>query len=564
MRFLSIFLLLTATFTHGLLLSSFGRMRTLRMSIDSVSRLYENNLIEVSQRELTFTNPIPNWIQGTLLRNGPACFGTIDGAEVDRKYTHLFDGLSKLTSFNFDSLGKKVTFSTQFLKSNLYKKIIIEKGDIPPIPTTGPIEPPFTKLQNILGLFDSGFENPVVNVNQMGGKGGPWVAVTDAPVLMEFDPVTLETKSKPTYINSITSIGGIEIFSTAHPKNDVNSNIENSYNYFLELRPFPVPFAPTSNIAHIVKTNRDYQRTVVGSVNVGEGLVPYVHDISITEKYAILCLWPMLVDPSLLINGIGMLPQMIWDGDKTPTKIFVFDLKKTNGAPIAMYEAPGIFAYHHINAQENVDNEGCHTISVDVIGYRTPAIVNGENGFAYVERMRDPETRKLVEHEGEFIRFNLPLHTEAAVTPLKVGMESHLTLNTNKQQLFIELPVTNPRYRGIPYKYAYGVTRDGGDMHGAIVKHLIEVSRCNVATSNDEVSAAVWSSPNCFPSEAIFVPNPEATTEDDGVLLSQVYDSNRQESFLLLVDARSMTEVSRAYLGIICPYSFHGQFAYAN
>ena len=81
-------------------------------------------------------------------------------------------------------------------------------------------------------------------------------------------------------------------------------------------------------------------------------------------------------------------------------------------------------------------------------------------------------------------------------------------------------------------------------------------------STQKDVTALTWSSPYCFPSEAIFVPDPTdpLEEEDSGVLLSQVYDGVRQESFLLVLNAKDMKEIGRYYTGIRCPVSFHGQF----
>jgi torulene dioxygenase len=47
--------------------------------------------------------------------------------------------------------------------------------------------------------------------------------------------------------------------------------------------------------------------------------------------------------------------------------------------------------------------------------------------------------------------------------------------------------------------------------------------------------------------------------EDDGVLLSQVYDGDKRDTFLLVLNAKTMAEIGRFYTGLICPVSFHGQ-----
>ena len=171
-----------------------------------------------------------------------------------------------------------------------------------------------------------------VNVAQVGGAEGPWVGITDAPILLEFDLEDLSTKKLLKYRNAITSTGGVELFSTAHPCYDRkgvtavcirdmfvlihtyidtyihtymyvhtylhtytciyhtytcihqlayflhyyedNTHIRtykhallggNLYNYFLECR----PLGDSSNKAHIVKTNKNLERTIVGTVELG-------------------------------------------------------------------------------------------------------------------------------------------------------------------------------------------------------------------------------------------------------------------------------------------------------
>jgi carotenoid cleavage dioxygenase-like enzyme len=41
----------------------------------------------------------------------------------------------------------------------------------------------------------------------------------------------------------------------------------------------------------------------------------------------------------------------------------------------------------------------------------------------------------------------------------------------------------------------------------------------------------------CYPGEAVFVPSPDSSAEDEGVLPSVVLDANKHRSFLLVLDA---------------------------
>ena len=50
-----------------------------------------------------------------------------------------------------------------------------------------------------------------------------------------------------------------------------------------------------------------------------------------------------------------------------------------------------------------------------------------------------------------------------------------------------------------------------------------------------------------YASEPIFVPNPEGTEEDDGIVLANVMNSNPgQLPFLLILDAHTFDEIARA------------------
>jgi torulene dioxygenase len=60
------------------------------------------------------------------------------------------------------------------------------------------------------------------------------------------------------------------------------------------------------------------------------------------------------------------------------------------------------------------------------------------------------------------------------------------------------------------------------------------------------------------PGEAIFVPDPEGTDEDDGVLLSVVLDGFKEMSYLVCLDAKTMKEIGRAECGCPVGFGFHG------
>ena len=78
-----------------------------------------------------------------------------------------------------------------------------------------------------------------------------------------------------------------------------------------------------------------------------------------------------------------------------------------------------------------------------------------------------------------------------------------------------------------------------------------------------ETDAVTWSEDGCYPGEPVFVAAPDGQGEDDGVLLSVVLDAHRGNSFLLVLDAATLTELARAEVPHHIPFGFHGQFARA-
>jgi carotenoid cleavage dioxygenase-like enzyme len=70
-----------------------------------------------------------------------------------------------------------------------------------------------------------------------------------------------------------------------------------------------------------------------------------------------------------------------------------------------------------------------------------------------------------------------------------------------------------------------------------------------------------WQERGSLPGVPIFARRPGSTREDDGVLLSVVLDAGRRTSFLLVLDARDMSELARASVPHHIPFGFHGVHA---
>jgi carotenoid cleavage dioxygenase-like enzyme len=102
-----------------------------------------------------------------------------------------------------------------------------------------------------------------------------------------------------------------------------------------------------------------------------------------------------------------------------------------------------------------------------------------------------------------------------------------------------------------PYRvmYACGSRPDEPDWLNELVKFDVE-SR----------EVRTWHEPGTYPGEPVFVGRPGREAEDDGVILSVVFDSRANRSFLLVLGAATFEEQARAEAPHHVPFGFHGQF----
>ena len=469
--------------------------------------------------KLKVIGSIPSYVKGSYIKNGPGAFSTADGS---RRYTHAFDGLAKLQKFDIDN-GNQVTFTTRFIDSRLKQAMLsAENPRMPAHLSVGPVEPPFP-LQDVLfnTLFNTlSYDNTCVNVEELSSSG-IFCAVTDAAIRNEIDLATLETVRRIPDAK-IEGTFGVTQISTAHGKVSKRNGL--TYNYFLE--------TGLQSWAHIVRTNNDLTQTSIGKVLI-EDNPSYVHEISVTDNHVILCQHPVFLDLGKTLTKGAILPNLEFD-PSVNTRIHIFDL---NGEkPIQTFEAPPCWAYHHVNAYEDGSN-----VILDIIAYTDAANSNGPHAYLYMENMKTEENRMKQTMEGTLWRFAMDLESDSR----KVEPEKNIVHNeeTNLPTV-MELICVSPECLGKPYRYVYGFTGFYKGKPGYIDWALVKQ---DVAQNERH---GVWHEEFSYPGEPTFVRNPEGTNEDDGVLLSTVYDSQRRENFLLVLDATNMKEIARAYTGI--------------
>jgi beta,beta-carotene 9',10'-dioxygenase len=452
---------------------------------------------EVRVDALPVAGEVPAWLHGGLVRVTPA--------QMDfekRSVAHWFDGMAMLNRFGFPGDGT-VSYASRFLDTAARREALRTGGAAIAGFATDPCRSLFKRVQSVFNpdLTD----NANVNLTRVGDE---YIAMTETPLPVRFDPETLATLGPDTGAQAFGQI------TTAHPHHDPTRG---------ELVNFAAHLGRKSMYKIYARASATESRTLA-TLPVREP--SYMHSFALTERHVVLLENPLVVNPlKLAISGKSFIHNYAWKPE-LGVRIHAFD--RATGALTQSWTADPFFVFHTINAYEDGD-----ALVVDVCAYEDASVIE----LLELDRLRagtderGPEARPL----------RLTLGAGGAV-------ESRVLADTD-----LELPRINYRTRnGKPYRYIYG----GSSAGAPFLKRLVKVDL-------DDGSHRVWDEPGAWAGEPVFVPRVSgdgAIEEDDGVVLSVVLDADAGTSFLLVLDAHTFTEIARARAPHHVPFGFHGQF----
>src|SRR5689334_15570635 len=134
---------------------------------------------EAGRRTLQLEGRLPDWLAGTLVRVTPA---QLDVGGVPLR--HWFDGLAMLNAF--DVRDGEVAYESRFLETEAHAQA--RDGEVVPGFAQDPCRSLFKRAMAIVSPPRN--DNANVNLMQLGEK---YLAMTELPMPVEFDPRTLET-----------------------------------------------------------------------------------------------------------------------------------------------------------------------------------------------------------------------------------------------------------------------------------------------------------------------------------------------------------------------------------
>jgi carotenoid cleavage dioxygenase-like enzyme len=343
---------------------------------------------------------------------------------------------------------------------------------------------------------------PVPNANvSIEALARKFVAHTEIPIPVRFSASTLKTLG-------VTAQAPNGRLGTAHPHHDPTTG--ERFAYEVDLTP---PYG------YRVISDRGSRRRVLATIPREKPC--YLHSFALTPRHLVLLEQPWVVDPASFLSGEArsIAEHYAWD-PALPARLLVVDRRA--GGLMAEVELDPMFVFHHINAFERNGK-----LILDACVYKDAKVVDA----LALKRLRAADRR-------------LPPVRPKRIT---VDLAKRRARVEELADVHFELPRID--YDGVsrrPYRYAYGV-----GVKGSFTDQLIKL---------DVISRQhrIWSERLCFPGEPIFVPAPHQRAEDDGVLLSVVLDAARRTSFLLVLDARTLSERARASVPHHIPFGFHG------
>jgi carotenoid cleavage dioxygenase-like enzyme len=455
---------------------------------------------ETTVDELELRGELPSWLEGSLLRTGPAQFEA-----GEQHMRHWFDGMAMLHRFTI--ADGRVSYANRFLESRAYRAMRERKRMVYGEFGTDPCRSLFKRVQTVFSPGGALTDNANVNLTKLGER---FIAMTETPLPVQFDARTLKAADVRPY----RAPGQL---STAHPHLDRASGSmlnyaaklgpRSSYRFF-EVKPTPASQGPA-------------KARVVASLPVSKPA--YMHSFGLTERWFVLAEFPFVVNPvALALSGRPYIENYRWKPE-LGTRFTLVD--RASGRAQNGFQTEACFAFHHVNAYEDGDE-----VIVDLCAFPDPRVIED----LYLERLRGGKPVSF----AELTRFRLrPADRSVSRERLADGG--------------IELPRINyMRCNERPYRWVWAVGTRGGGWLEQIVR-----------VDTGDGSTISWAQPGCYPGEPVFVARPEADEEDDGILLSVVLDARAGTSFLLVLDARDLRELARAQAPHHIPFGFHGQFA---
>lgn len=357
------------------------------------------------------------------------------------------------------------------------------------------------------GIFEpSAADNPYGPVKNTANTALVWHAGQLLALWEGGEPHAIKLPDLETF--GSFSYGGKLVFPfTAHPKVDPVTGEMRFFGYSMMQPPY-LQYG-------IVSAKGELVRTI--PIELPQGVM--MHDFAITENYTIFMDLPLTFSVARMQQGQ---PAILFERDR-PSRFGIIP-RDGDSSDIRWFEAPPCYIFHTLNAWEEGDE-------VVLVGCR----MNFTTVLAVNKSQEDSEG-------GDMAR----LHC----------WRFNLSTGTMREEMLddaiSEFPRINEQFLGRPVQYGY--TARLAPASTPLFDGLIKYDFQSRKSETHEFGSGRYGG------EAVFVSRPDATVEDDGWLITFVYDNSSETSELVVVNAQDVTAepVARVLIPQRVPYGFHG------
>lgn len=440
----------------------------------------------------------------------------------DRRFTHALDGFAKIHSFNFTG-SQHLNFSAKFI-GTLFYNVSVKHDRIAAYLPLGQVKPPFSLFEKIEALLH-GVDNTNVNIVQYGNSSAHLVAVSDFWNSYEFEVQYLTTTRliNADLPGSLALMKSTPIPSSSHPLLEMRTGAY--INFYSILMPVP----PSGRSINVIRIHSAHERELIASIP--RSYIPYMHCIGLTESYAIIFAHPAKIVTRKIFQSACPLSAISWQ----PNLPMILHIVHLQTGQVTNIETNSVFVMHFVNSFESEQ-----ILTVDMITY---------DDMSFLQSLHMELTkRNILPASGAAIRrFTIDVSNQS--------VEHHVFHSPIDLAEHFDMPIINRKYLYKRYCYVYGISNSAFNQTQNGLVCLVKKDLCW-----DGARDRVWCKWQHIPSEPWFYPNPNGTSEDEGILISLTLDTTKKKSYILFLDAKTMTRINQGYLPTWIPFTMHGRF----
>ena len=483
--------------------------------------LFQDIGVEHGFQPLHVEGDIPEEINGVLYQNGPGVFSS-----QGQPYAHIFDGDGLVRAIKIQ--GGKAEGAAKLVQS----KGLLEERKAGKLLYSGV----GTEAKNwqstkarVAGLIKNkpAVKN-VANTSVLFWQERLFALVEGASLPTELNPDTLDTIGETSFDNVIRDA------FTAHP----HWVSERNAGFSFGIR------TGRENLLDIHEFPKSGPCKLLTTIKLDRRPIAYVHDFIATPNYIVFFIPPLHLEnkkiPNMLL-GSAIYPLIEWQ-EHLGTEVIIVPIERPS--EVIRFKTDPFFPVHFANAYEENDEiivdytHSDSTLPYDLIG-KSHLGLPTKYFLNLVEKQKDNTKNSILRRahinlKRKDIRYNIIVDS------------------------FCEFPKINPSLQGSKHQYVYFTKKlDESEVETIESPFFDQIVKLDIASG--EINTLDLGEEQ-FPLEPIFIRKSNAKKEDEGYLLSMIYDGNKHQSYLVIIDAQRIEEgpVAKLHFGQALPISFHG------